>query len=80
MSDLKDRNRQVIWRLLDKIEASGDPRYIPALEAWEPIDYRKVRARIRSVIRVLRGEDVSTDAVDEELDRSARDRERGPQA
>ena len=53
MSDLKDRNREVIWRLLEKIEASGDLRYIPALEAWEPIDYRKVRARIRSVIRKL---------------------------
>ena len=30
MSHLKDRNREMIWRLLDKIEASGDPRYIPA--------------------------------------------------
>jgi len=53
MSHLKDRNREMIWRLLDKIEASGDPRYIPALEAWEVIDYKKVRARIRSVIQVL---------------------------
>jgi len=54
MSHLKDRNRELIWRLLDKIEASGDPRYIPALEAWELIDYKKVRARIRGVIQVLK--------------------------
>jgi hypothetical protein len=53
MSHLKDRNRGMIWRLLDKIEASGDPRYIPALEAWELIDYRKVRERIRRVIQAL---------------------------
>jgi hypothetical protein len=55
MSHLKDRNREMIWRLLDKIEASGDPRYIPALEAWELIDYRKVRERIRRAIRKLSG-------------------------
>jgi len=55
MSHLKDRNREMIWRLLDKIEASGDPRYIPALEAWELIDYKKVRQRIRQVIQVLKG-------------------------
>jgi len=68
MSDLKDRNREVIWLLLQKIEASGDVRYIPALEAWEPIDYKKVRARIRSVIRSLRGEDDAADSIDEKSD------------
>ena len=56
MGDLKDRNREVIWRLLDKIEARGDRRYIPALKAWEQIDYRKVRERIRGVIHGLQGE------------------------
>ena len=80
MSDLKDRNREVIWRLLEKIEASGDRRYIPALEAWEPIDYRKVRARIRGVIRVLRGETAGPDAMGEPVDRCVQDREDHPQA
>ena len=80
MSDLKDRNREVIWRLLEKIQASGDLRYIPALEAWEPIDYRKVRQRIRSVIRSLRGEDADPDAIVEPLDRSAHQREEDVQA
>ncbi len=80
MSDLKDRNREVIWRLLEKIEASGDLRYIPALVAWEPIDYKKVRARIRSVIRSLRGEQDAADSIAEPPDRSAPERNEHPQA
>jgi hypothetical protein len=80
MSDLKDRNREVIRRLLEKIQASGDLRYIPALEAWEPIDYRKVRQRIRSVSRSLRGENADPDAIVEPLDRSAHERDEDPQA
>jgi len=50
MRYLKDKNRELIWMLLDKVETSGDRRYIPILEAWEKIDYRKVRKRIRHVI------------------------------
>jgi hypothetical protein len=53
MSYLKDKNRQVIWLLLDKLEASVDRRYIPLLSAWEQIDYKKVRQRIRRVIERL---------------------------
>jgi len=80
MSDLKDRNREVIWRLLEKIEASGDLRYIPALEAWEPLDYKKVRARIRSVIRSLRGENEAPGAMVEPLDRPPHKRDEELQA
>jgi hypothetical protein len=53
MSHLKDKNGSMIWRLLEKIEESGDRKYIPALEAWEPIDYKKVRQRIRQVMHRL---------------------------
>jgi hypothetical protein len=53
MSYLKDRNREVIWRLLDLIEASGDPGFIPLLAEWERLDYKKVRQRIRQVIERL---------------------------
>jgi hypothetical protein len=53
MSDLKDRNRQMILLLLDKLEASGRPELIPLLQAWHAIDYAKVRARIATVIRAL---------------------------
>jgi hypothetical protein len=53
LSYLKDRNRTLIWRLLDKIEASGNPKYLPLLEAWEQIDYKKVKQRIQQVMRKI---------------------------
>ncbi len=53
MSDLKDRNRGLILLLLDKVEATHDTRYIPLLEAWAQVDYKKVCARIRHVIGCL---------------------------
>lgn len=59
-SDLKDRNRQMIMLLLDRIEASGRRDFIPLLRAWSKIDYAKVRARIARVIRSL--EDSQPDA------------------
>lgn len=54
MSYLKDRNRSLIWCLLDKIEASGNPKYLPLLEAWQQIDYKKVKQRIEEVMRKIR--------------------------
>jgi hypothetical protein len=54
MAYLKDRNRGLILRVLELVEESGDPRYLPLLAAWEAIDYRKVRERIRAVSRRLR--------------------------
>src|SRR6516162_7742132 len=57
LSYLKDKNREVIWLLLDKVEATGDTRYIPLLSAWEQIDYKKVRQRIRQVIERLNKSD-----------------------
>jgi hypothetical protein len=50
---LKDRSRDMIMLLLDKIKDSGDSKYIPILKAWKKIDYRKVRTRIDSVIMAL---------------------------
>ena len=46
MSYLKDRARDMILLLLDKVEATGDRKYIPLLEAWAEFDYKKVRRRI----------------------------------
>jgi len=54
MGYLKDRNRSLIWHLLDKIESSKAPKYLPLLEAWAQIDYKKVRQRIEQVMRELR--------------------------
>jgi len=53
MSYLKDRNRSLIWCLLDKIEASANPKYLPVLEAWEYVDYKKVKLRIEKIMREL---------------------------
>ncbi len=51
MTHLKDRNREMILLLLDKVEESGDTKYIPLLKDWAKIDYKKVIKRIHSVIR-----------------------------
>ncbi len=64
MMYLKDRSRDMILLLLDKVEQTGDPKYIPLLEAWAEIDYKKVRQRIGQVIRRLRG-DSSAEAAPE---------------
>ncbi|ALX50210.1 RQC-minor-1 family DNA-binding protein [Lentibacillus amyloliquefaciens] len=53
MSYLKDRNRGMIWLLLDKIQETGNEKYIPYLNEWEKVDYKKVRARIREVVHQL---------------------------
>lgn len=53
MEHLKDRDREMIFLLLDKIEATGDPAFVPALRAWKEIDYKKVQLRIRHAIQRL---------------------------
>jgi hypothetical protein len=53
ISYLKDRNRGMIMLLLDKVEETGDPRYIPLLKAWAQVDYKKVQKRIGQVISRL---------------------------
>lgn len=53
MHYLKDRNREMIFLFLDKIQETKDQNYIPYLEAWEKIEYKKVRARIREVIEAI---------------------------
>jgi hypoxanthine phosphoribosyltransferase len=53
MTYLKDRDRGMILRLLDLVEATGNPKYMPVLHAWAEIDYRKVRERIGEVVAKL---------------------------
>lgn len=50
MEYLKDRNRHMIFLFLDKIRKTGDTKYIPLLEEWEKIEYKKVRAKIQDTI------------------------------
>jgi hypothetical protein len=58
MEYLKDRNRGMILLVLDKVQDSGDPKYVPVLEDWERIDYKKVREKIQTVIAHLRAGDL----------------------
>lgn len=53
MEYLKDRDRGMILLLLDKIESTKDRNFIPALKAWQRVDYKKVRLRIRQAIHAL---------------------------
>lgn len=55
MDYLKERERGMIFLLLDKIEAKADSRFTPVLRAWEEIDFKKVQRRIGQVIRRLEG-------------------------
>lgn len=50
---LNDKHREVVMLLLERIEATGEPRYIPALEAWSHNTFNKIRQRIRSVMECL---------------------------
>lgn len=52
---LKDKNRGLILLVLDKIRSSGDPKYLPLLEDWQQIDYRKVKQEISHVVAHLTG-------------------------
>src|SRR5699024_2825098 len=66
MSYLKDRNRDMILLFLDKVRETENPRFIPFLEAWKDIEYKKVRAAIQTVIEALQyNEPVDKVAIDE---------------
>lgn len=54
---LKNRHRGMINRVLEIIAESEDKEYIPALEYWKSIDFKKVQKKIGGVILRLRGRD-----------------------
>ena len=47
--ELKEVNRQVVLRVLDKIEAEGTDEFLACLEAWRLMEVKKVVARITEV-------------------------------
>lgn len=53
VQELKDRNRGMIFLLLEKIRQTGNSRFIPLLKAWQVIEYRKVQVEIQKVIDYL---------------------------
>lgn len=57
LSYLKDKNRELILLVLEKIQALGDRKYVPVLQDWEQVDHKKVRQKIRAVIQALLADD-----------------------
>jgi hypothetical protein len=53
---LNNKNREALFLLLDHIEASQNPKYLPALEAWASDTSQRLARRIHAVIGVLRSE------------------------
>ena len=47
--EMKEVNRQVVMRVLDKIEKDGTDEFLPYLEAWKMMEVKKVAARIAEV-------------------------------
>lgn len=47
--EMKEVNRQVVMRVLDKIEKDGTEEFLPYLEAWKMLEVKKVAARIAKV-------------------------------
>ncbi len=57
MAHLKDRDRGMVLLLLDKVAATGNRKFIPALKAWKRVDYKKVQQRIQQTIQRLEASD-----------------------
>jgi len=53
MNYLKDKNRDLIFLLLNKVEQTKNKKYIPILEVWKEIDYKKVKQKINQVINSI---------------------------
>lgn len=52
-SELRFEDRAMLENLLDHIENSQDQKYVPLLEAWEPFENKKTRARIAQILKKL---------------------------
>lgn len=55
MEYLKDRNGSLVMTVLDKVEASGDAKYVPLLDDWARVAYKKTQQRIGQVQSHLAG-------------------------
>lgn len=52
--EMKDVNRQVVMLVLDKIEKDGTEEFLTCLEAWKPMEVKKVAARIAEVENTIK--------------------------
>ncbi|MGM0901740.1 MAG: RQC-minor-1 family DNA-binding protein [Bacillota bacterium] len=57
MTYLKDRNREMILLMLEKVKESGNQSFIPYLKCWENIEYKKVKEAIRTTIKALENQE-----------------------
>lgn len=57
MEYLKERNRGMMFLFLYKVLLSRDKKYIPFLNLWASIDFKKVQAEIRHVVKALTDSD-----------------------
>ncbi|WP_270431734.1 RQC-minor-1 family DNA-binding protein [Holdemanella biformis] len=53
--EMKEVNRQVVMRVLDKIEKDGTEEFLPYLEVWKMLEVKKVAARIIEVENEIAG-------------------------
>ncbi|NLJ48371.1 MAG: RQC domain protein [Candidatus Atribacteria bacterium] len=53
VKELKDRNRGMIFLLIDKIMQTHNKKFIPLLYAWKENEYKKVRSAIQNAIHYL---------------------------
>lgn len=52
--EMEQKNRQVVFDVLEKIRETEDPVFLEQLEEWRAKEVRKVRERISSVQKVLK--------------------------
>lgn len=54
--ELKDRNRGMILLLIEKIKQTGNVRFLPLLDAWKAIEYKRVQLAIQNTMDHLKRE------------------------
>jgi superfamily II DNA helicase RecQ len=64
---LKDRNRGLINLLLEKIADSGNKELITILDAWQTIEFKKIRTKIQEVIDILEKVEEKPKRVEQEV-------------
>ena len=52
--EMKEVNRQVVMRVLDKIEKDGTEEFLTCLEAWKLMEVKKVAVRIAEVENTIK--------------------------
>ena len=52
--EMKEVNRQVVMRVLDKIEKDGTEEFLTCLEAWKLLEVKKVATRIAKIENTIK--------------------------